>query len=55
LSLGLFGIRADYQSSGIDWTMIMAGNVLMTLPVVLLFILFQKYFVQGMTMSGLKG
>jgi len=55
LSLGLFGIRADFQSSGIDWTMIMAGNVLMTLPVIVMFLLFQKYFVQGMTMSGMKG
>jgi ABC-type maltose transport system permease subunit len=35
--------------------MIMAGNVLMTLPVILMFLLFQKYFVEGMTMSGLKG
>ena len=34
---------------------IMAGNVLMILPVVIMFIIFQKYFVQGMTMSGMKG
>jgi multiple sugar transport system permease protein len=33
----------------------MAGNVLLTLPVVLIFLAFQRYFVQGMAMSGLKG
>ena len=51
LSLGLFTLRID--SFG-DWTMIMAGNVLMTLPVVVMFFVFQRYFVQGMTMSGIK-
>ncbi|CAN5377556.1 hypothetical protein BH09PLA1_BH09PLA1_18690 [soil metagenome] len=55
LSLGLFGIRADQSTGANDWTLLMAGNILMTLPVILMFILFQKYFVQGMTMSGLKG
>jgi ABC-type glycerol-3-phosphate transport system permease component len=52
LSLGLFGMRAD---QGGDWTMLMAGNMLMTLPVILCFFIFQRYFIQGMTMSGLKG
>jgi ABC-type glycerol-3-phosphate transport system permease component len=33
----------------------MAGNVLMTLPVIVVFFLFQRYFIQRMTMSGLKG
>ncbi len=51
LSLGLFGMRVN---QGADWTMIMAGNMLMTLPVILIFFLFQRYFVQGMTMTGMK-
>jgi ABC-type glycerol-3-phosphate transport system permease component len=51
LSLGLFGMRVD---QGGDWTMIMAGNMLMTLPVIIIFFMFQRYFIQGMTMSGLK-
>jgi multiple sugar transport system permease protein len=38
-----------------NWPLIMAGNVLLTLPVVLIFFAFQRYFVQGMTMSGMKG
>jgi ABC-type glycerol-3-phosphate transport system permease component len=54
LSLGLFGIRAD-AAAMTDWSLIMAGNVLMILPVIIMFVVFQKYFVQGMTMSGMKG
>ena len=52
LSLGLFGMRVD---QGGDWTMIMAGNMLMTLPVIVIFFLCQRYFIQGMTMTGMKG
>ena len=32
----------------------MAANVLMTLPVIVIFFLCQRYFVKGMTMSGTK-
>ena len=52
LALGLFGMRVD---QGGDWTMMMAGNVLMTVPIIVVFFLFQRYFVQGMTMTGMKG
>jgi ABC-type glycerol-3-phosphate transport system permease component len=52
LSLGLYAVRLEEAS---DWTMLMACNVLMTLPMVLMFVLFQRYFIQGMTMSGMKG
>jgi len=51
LSLGLFA--SELENFG-DWTLIMAGNVLMTVPVIVIFFLFQRYFVQGMTMSGMK-
>jgi ABC-type glycerol-3-phosphate transport system permease component len=54
LSLGLWGMRTDF-TTGIDWTLLMAGNVLMTLPVIVLFFFFQRYFIQGMAMSGMKG
>jgi multiple sugar transport system permease protein len=38
-----------------SWTVVMAGNVLMTVPVIVVFFLFQRYFVQGMTLTGMKG
>jgi multiple sugar transport system permease protein len=56
LSLGIFGIRADVGGIGaLDWTMLMASNVLMTLPMIILFLVFQRYFVKGMALSGMKG
>jgi multiple sugar transport system permease protein len=52
LSLGLFGMRVD---QGADWSMLMAANMLMTLPSVLVFFGFQRYFIEGMTVTGMKG
>lgn len=37
------------------WAVAMAVATLATLPVALLFIFFQRYFVEGLTMSGIKG
>jgi multiple sugar transport system permease protein len=51
LSLGLYDLQLN---SGNDQSIIMAGNVLMTLPVLVIFFLFQRYFVSGITMSGMK-
>jgi multiple sugar transport system permease protein len=36
------------------WDLVMAGSVLATLPVVLSFLFFQRYFVRGIAISGLK-
>jgi ABC-type glycerol-3-phosphate transport system permease component len=52
LSLGLFALRLD---AGADWPLIMAGNLLMTLPVIVIFFLFQRYFIEGVTVTGMKG
>jgi len=52
LSLGLFGMRIDY---GADWSMLMAANMLMTVPSIIVFFSFQRYFIEGMTVSGMKG
>lgn len=39
----------------IIWNELSAGMVLAFLPVFLLFIIFQKYFVEGIALTGLKG
>ncbi|MFT3788915.1 MAG: carbohydrate ABC transporter permease [Tepidisphaeraceae bacterium] len=52
LSLGLFSLKLD---QGGDWTLVMAGSVLMTLPVMVVFFLCQRYFIQGVTLTGMKG
>jgi multiple sugar transport system permease protein len=38
-----------------QWATAMAVSTLATLPVAILFIFFQRYFVQGMLVSGIKG
>ncbi len=37
------------------WGQLMAASVMVTLPVTVLFVYFQKYFVSGMTMGSVKG
>lgn len=51
LALGLFKFNLV---SGSDTGLMMAGSFLMTLPVILLFFFAQKYFIQGITLTGTK-
>lgn len=39
----------------IAWGRIFAGSVVASLPVILLFLVLQRYFVEGVALSGLKG
>ena len=52
LSLGLQVFVRDH---GAEWGMLMAASTMMVAPVILLFFIAQKHFVQGITMSGIKG
>ncbi len=52
LSLGLFKFRSQYGS---EFGMLMAASTLMTLPVIAVFFVCQRYFIQGATLTGLKG
>ncbi len=52
LSLGLYALQV--QADG-GMAMLMAGSLLMILPVVLIFFFAQRYFIQGITMTGMKG
>src|SRR5687767_6256056 len=36
------------------WDQVMAGSVLATLPVLLVFLIFQRYFIQGIALTGFK-
>jgi multiple sugar transport system permease protein len=52
LSLGMQGYLSR---NGADWSGLMAGAVMFTLPMIFLFFLTQRAFVQGITIGGLKG
>ena len=34
--------------------MMMAGSLLMTIPVIAIFFMAQRYFIQGITLTGIK-
>ncbi|NPV08107.1 MAG: carbohydrate ABC transporter permease [Anaerolineae bacterium] len=52
LSLGLLGFRQQYLTK---WEQIMAYSLMVMLPCLLVFFFSQRYFIQGITLSGLKG
>jgi multiple sugar transport system permease protein len=53
LALGLYYFRA-YQDTT-NWGQMMAAASVMTLPVLVLFALFQRQFIQGVALTGMKG
>jgi len=38
-----------------EWNMVMAGAVITVLPILLLYIVAQRWFVRGVISSGIKG
>jgi multiple sugar transport system permease protein len=49
------GIGTFKTTPPVQWGDIMAYAGLMTLPLVIIFLIFQRYFVQGVASSGVKG
>lgn len=49
------GLTMFRNESVVQWNYLLAATVLVILPLILVFVLFQKYFVGGMIASGLKG
>jgi multiple sugar transport system permease protein len=43
------------QGQWTDYGLLMAGSVLAALPTILLFLIFQRYFLQGITVGAIKG
>jgi multiple sugar transport system permease protein len=52
LEVGIANFSTLYAT---DWPHQMAAAVIVMLPIVLVFLLTQKYFVKGITLTGLKG
>jgi len=55
LSLGLYALNVQSATAGGSMAMMMAGSLLMTLPVIAIFFLGQRYFVRGIALTGMKG
>lgn len=54
LSVGIYAMGAD-DTTAHDMSLILAGNLMMTLPVIVIFFMFQRYFIQGVASAGVKG
>jgi multiple sugar transport system permease protein len=50
-----FGLYAFSVQVGNNPVLTMAAALLMTVPVIVIFFFAQKYFIQGITMTGMKG
>ena len=57
LTFGLGTALGDTTATNLDlgyWWSVVVFSVLMVVPIVIVFVIFQRYIVQGFTMSGLK-
>jgi ABC-type glycerol-3-phosphate transport system permease component len=52
LPIGITQLQGAFQT---NWPPLMAIVVVATLPILILYIFFQRYFVEGIAASGVKG
>lgn len=48
------GIASFRQEASTDWHLLMAGTTMAAVPMIILFLVFQRYFVDGFAASGIK-
>jgi multiple sugar transport system permease protein len=52
LSVGLASFQGLYNT---DWTLLMAGSIIMLIPIIIIFIFNQRFFIEGIQLTGIKG
>lgn len=52
ISLGIATMQAENST---DYGLLMAGSALAALPIIIVFLIFQKYFTKGITLGAVKG
>lgn len=52
ISLGIATMQGE---NSIDFGLLMAGSALASVPIIIVFLIFQKYFTKGITMGAVKG
>lgn len=52
LPLGMSTFRGQYKT---DWGLLMSGSILVMIPIVILYVAFQRFFIEGISTTGLKG
>ncbi|WP_235949070.1 ABC transporter permease family protein [Paenibacillus glycinis] len=53
VQIGLSSFQTQYGTA--DWGAMMAAATLVSAPVLIVFFFAQKYFIEGITMTGIKG
>jgi len=52
LPIGLEYFKSQYTA---EWTLLMAGSVMVILPIIILYVFNQRFFVEGVKLTGIKG
>ncbi len=52
LTVGVANLQGEFMT---DWGIIFSGATLAALPMIAFFLLFQRYFLEGVRMGALKG
>lgn len=52
LSLGLYAFRAQRTT---EWSLMMAASAITTIPLIIVFFFTQRYFLEGIKLTGIKG
>jgi len=55
LPVGLAYFQELYQYAQPDWGLLMAGSLVTMIPVMIIFLFGQKFFVEGIKLTGIKG
>ena len=48
------GLNSFYGQYSAYWNSVLAGVIMLTLPMIIIFLIFQKQFVKGISTSGIK-
>ncbi len=56
LPIGLMNLLQYYGAqAGTNWNLILAGAVMAAIPVLVVFLIFQRYFIEGIKLTGIRG
>ena len=51
LPIGIMGLKGQFS---VQWNILFAGTMISLLPVLVIYVIFQKYFIQSVSEGGLK-
>lgn len=55
LPIGLAYFQELYQHAQPNWGLLMAGSVIATIPLIVIFMFNQRFFIEGIKLTGMKG